>query len=171
MRARDDTKLIGEWKNDKANGKCTCTYGSGASFVGFYVDDMKEGQGKFIGPTGDTYEGEFRGDKILGKGLFIDRRNRTSFFGTFKNGQRQGTTDEEACYTLHHRLYGDFRAKGGVRYGSDVTSGNGKGVDRLAALKGAPPTPPKSPKDKHPRKKVREFDMPAQKRHHSPFFD
>jgi len=116
-RASDGAVLVGEWSGDKANGFCKCTYGNGATYEGFYREDMKDGEGCYRTVTGDEYRGEFQQDRILGRGLFIDKKNHTSYHGTFHNSKRHGRTDEEATFGLHHGLFGDFNFRGGETFG------------------------------------------------------
>mmetsp|Transcript_53465 Transcript_53465/g.68608 ORF Transcript_53465/g.68608 Transcript_53465/m.68608 type:complete len:484 (+) Transcript_53465:94-1545(+) len=110
----DGTTLTVSWKNDRANGHGLCTYKNGATFEGEYLDDVKEGQGCYKTPEGDEYRGEFHNDKIYGRGLFIDKKNGTSYEGTFHHSKRHVMGDDDAEFTMHHGLFGDFTFHGGV---------------------------------------------------------
>ena len=57
----DDSKYIGEWKQDKIEGK-----------------------GKFIHPNGDYYDGEWQNSKANGKGIYYDN-NGSKYNGNWKN--------------------------------------------------------------------------------------
>jgi len=147
VRAKDGTTLVVDWSHDKANGIGKCTYGNGATFVGLYKDDVKEGEGTYQAPSGDVYRGEFQQDRIMGKGLFIDKKNNASYSGQFANSKRKGRSDDRSEFTLHHGLYGDFGYKGGESYGGIGVGAKGEGdhfdVDDPAAGGGAsPPGPP-----------------------------
>ncbi len=48
--------LLGQYQQDKRNGKGTRYYIDGSKYVGDWVDDQKAGQGLFIWPDGDRYE-------------------------------------------------------------------------------------------------------------------
>jgi hypothetical protein len=115
----DGTTLVVSWKNDRANGHGICTYKNNATFEGEYVDDVKEGQGCYRIPDGDEYRGEFHRDKIIGRGVFIDKKNGTSYEGTFHNSKRNAKGDDNAEFTLHHGLFGDFSFHGGMPKDSD----------------------------------------------------
>lgn len=116
-RASDGTTLVVDWVHDRAHGRGRCTYGNGATFVGDYRNDAKEGTGMYTAPNGDEYHGEFQNDKIMGKGRFVDRKNGTSYVGTFKNSRRLGRLDPAAQFTLHHGLFGDFAFTGAESFG------------------------------------------------------
>ena len=127
-------------------------------------NDLKEGHGKYTAANGDTYEGEFEADKIMGSGLFIDRQNRTSFRGQFNNGRRKAKTDESARFTLHHKLYGDFAARGGLQFGGNEEERRGAADLNIG---GSPP--PAAPKKKESeeekrRRTIRPLDMPKEQR-------
>ena len=50
--------------------ECTgsIAYGSGATYVGEWLDDRMHGEGTYTWPDGATYVGEWRDDKRHGKG-------------------------------------------------------------------------------------------------------
>ena len=73
----------------------------------------------------------------MGSGLFIDRQNRTSFRGQFNNGRRKAKTDERARFTLHHKLYGDFAARGELQFGGNEEERRGAAAD--PGIGGSPP--------------------------------
>ncbi len=49
-------QLLGQYKDDKMNGKGTYYYADGRKYTGDMVDDKKEGQGVFIWEAGNRYE-------------------------------------------------------------------------------------------------------------------
>jgi hypothetical protein len=55
----------------------------------------------------------------LGHGIFIDKKNGTSYTGTFNNSKRNGTKDESAEFTLNHGLFGTFSFHGGKKIGEE----------------------------------------------------
>jgi hypothetical protein len=87
-------KYVGEWKDNKLNGKGTYTYANGDKYVGGYRDNQRHGQGTLILVDGDKYVGEFREDKRTGRGTFTWGPNSEwagdEYLGEFKNGQRTG---------------------------------------------------------------------------------
>jgi hypothetical protein len=124
-RAADATVLVVGWRHDRAHGPGVCKYGNGARFEGSYVDDLKEGAGVYVAANGDEYRGDFVHDKIKGQGLFVDKKNGTSYSGTFANSKRQGRTDPRGNFTLHHGLFGDFSFKGAESFGGDAGAAAG----------------------------------------------
>ncbi len=51
-----DELLLGQYKQDKRNGRGTYHYKDGSRYEGDWIDDQKAGHGVFIWPTGDRYE-------------------------------------------------------------------------------------------------------------------
>jgi hypothetical protein len=49
-------QLLGQYKNDKKNGKGTFYYADGRKYTGDMVNDKMEGQGVFSWTDGDRYE-------------------------------------------------------------------------------------------------------------------
>ncbi len=49
-------QLLGQFKDDKMNGKGTYYYADGRKYTGDIVDDNFEGQGVFIWTSGNRYE-------------------------------------------------------------------------------------------------------------------
>ncbi len=47
---------MGQYKNDRKNGKGKYSYKNGNKYIGDWVDDHRTGQGVFIWPNGDQYE-------------------------------------------------------------------------------------------------------------------
>ncbi len=47
---------MGDFKEDKKNGKGTYYYANGDKYTGDWVDDHESGQGIFTGADGDRYE-------------------------------------------------------------------------------------------------------------------
>jgi hypothetical protein len=45
-------KYVGEWRNDKLNGKGTYTWPDGAKYVGQFRDDKRNGHGTFYAADG-----------------------------------------------------------------------------------------------------------------------
>jgi hypothetical protein len=49
-------QLLGQYKDDKMNGKGTYYYANGNKYTGVWVNGKKEGQGVFIWTNGDRCE-------------------------------------------------------------------------------------------------------------------
>ena len=41
---------------------------SGSKYIGEWLQDLKDGKGKFVFQSGQVFEGEFRADKMIGDG-------------------------------------------------------------------------------------------------------
>ena len=54
---------VGEWLNEKRDGKGTMTQVDGSKYEGDFVDDMCQGQGKLKYANGDSYMGEWFQDR------------------------------------------------------------------------------------------------------------
>ena len=60
------------------------TWSSGASYQGYFENDIKEGQGKMTFANGDVYEGQFKNDLRHGNGHYT-WKDGTYYSGTFRN--------------------------------------------------------------------------------------
>jgi hypothetical protein len=69
IHANGDT-YIGDYKDDKRNGKGTLTYANGDKYVGDFKERLPNGQGMYKFARGDTYIGEFKDGKFNGQGIF-----------------------------------------------------------------------------------------------------
>jgi hypothetical protein len=49
-------QLLGQFKDDKRNGKGTCYYADGRKYTGDMVNDKREGQGVLVWKDGERYE-------------------------------------------------------------------------------------------------------------------
>jgi hypothetical protein len=90
----DGDSYTGDWKNSKKHGFGIYTWGKksewfGAKYIGNFENDLQNGQGSFVLPSGDKYVGEFMDGRIDGKGVwfFIDG---SRYIGRFKKGERDG---------------------------------------------------------------------------------
>jgi hypothetical protein len=54
----------GEWKDDKRNGQGKWVHPSGQVYEGEWKDDKQNGQGKWVWPNGQVYEGEWNDGAI-----------------------------------------------------------------------------------------------------------
>ncbi len=50
---------MGQFKDDKKNGKGTCYFADGDKYVGDWIDENRTGQGVFTWANGDRYEKEY----------------------------------------------------------------------------------------------------------------
>ena len=72
----NDHKYEGEIENGKPNGNGTWEMGNGATYVGQWVNGLREGLGTFTWSekshvSGKSYEGEYKNNRRHGKGKLI----------------------------------------------------------------------------------------------------
>lgn len=96
---------VGVWVGWDLNGQL-------ARYEGTFVNDRKEGLGKYTMGEGDVYEGEFRGDKFAGKGSMVYFEGNT-YVGEFQDGERHG---EGKCTFRNGDIYSG-QWKHGVMHG------------------------------------------------------
>ena len=66
----DGKYYIGQFSNNLRNGKGIVYYKNGSiKYEGDFVNDKKEGNGKYINKLGDYYIGEWKEDEKNGKGI------------------------------------------------------------------------------------------------------
>ena len=82
----DDSKYVGEWKDNKKHGKGTYTYSNGDKYTGEYKDNKRHGKGTVTSPDGYKYVGEFKGDKWHGKGTMTSP-NSEKYIGGWRDGE------------------------------------------------------------------------------------
>jgi len=84
----DGTFYEGEWKDDKQHGKGTFEQ-KGIKYVGDFVNNRLEGKGTLTKLGGPTYVGDFVRDEFDGNGDLITA-NGDKYVGEFKNGTLHG---------------------------------------------------------------------------------
>ena len=78
-------KYVGEFKDDKPNGKGTYTWSDGRKYEGEFEDGKQNGQGTYTFLNGDKYEGEWKeGEQDEGTHTWSDR---FKYVGSWKGGQ------------------------------------------------------------------------------------
>jgi S1-C subfamily serine protease len=112
-------KYVGEWRDDKRNGKGTDTYANGDKYVGESKDDKQNGQGTYTYADGNRYVGEFKDGKQNGQGT-LTYANGNRYVGEYKDDKRTGQ--------------GTFTWVDGERYVGEFKDGktNGQGVRTFA---------------------------------------
>jgi hypothetical protein len=115
----DGNKYVGEFKDDKFNGKGTHTFSNGEKYVGEFKDDKRNGRGTYTYPDGEKYVGEFKDGKPHGQVTWT--RATGVYVGQFKDGQATGL----ATWTTPSgdKYVGEFKdgkySGQGVYYNSD----------------------------------------------------
>ena len=131
----------GEEKDCKRNGKGKEYYKNGdVKYDGDWIDDLPEGEGKYIDIDGKYYVGQFKRGVKNGKGAEYDKDNNLRYEGDFINGKYEG--NGKLIYANGECYNGLF--KDGLKYGkgtyyykngkvkyegdfiNDVIEGNGK---------------------------------------------
>ena len=104
-------KYIGEFKNNKRNGKGIMYYNKNdekkrEKYEGEWKDGNKEGKGILYWRDGDKYEGDFKLDITEGKGTYY-ANNGDKYVGDFKNGKSNGKGIQ--YWNNGNRYEGDFK--------------------------------------------------------------
>ncbi|XP_013855546.1 MORN repeat-containing protein 2 isoform X2 [Austrofundulus limnaeus] len=63
---------IGEWCEDKMQGRGTLRHPSGARYEGEFRDNMFHGSGTYVFPDTSVYRGQFHKNRLEGDGTFTD---------------------------------------------------------------------------------------------------
>ena len=79
-------KYIGEFRDNRRNGKGREIFPSGHQYVGEFRDGKRNGQGTYIFPSGEKYVGEFRDDKRNGQGVEYGADGAVSRAGHWSEG-------------------------------------------------------------------------------------
>ncbi|MDZ4724668.1 MAG: hypothetical protein SH817_00820 [Leptospira sp.] len=79
-------KIVGTWRDGKAEGKCTSTLRDGRSFEGIFENGMPNGFGIEIFPDGVRYEGNYQNGLFHGNGKLIDFYGTIFIIGKFETG-------------------------------------------------------------------------------------
>ena len=76
---------VGEWKDDKKNGKGTATLATGETYAGGWEDGKRNGKGKATFLNGNRYVGEWKDDKANGEGT-LTLPDGEKYVGRFLDG-------------------------------------------------------------------------------------
>jgi hypothetical protein len=68
----DGEKYVGEWKNDRRNGKGVNTWAEGYKYDGEWKDDKRHGKGTDIHKSGEKYVGSLKNDQYWGYGVLYN---------------------------------------------------------------------------------------------------
>jgi len=82
----------GDFHNNKKHGKGTFTWGiSGNKYEGNFIEDQREGFGIYKWLNGTVYKGDWKGDKMNGKGIMIfpDGRKQIGIYYKGKYGGKK----------------------------------------------------------------------------------
>ena len=116
-----DGEYVGEFQNGLRDGKGTFYYYENneygrKKYEGDWKNDKIEGKGKMIWKTGEVYEGEWSNNLKEGKGIET-YPDGEKYEGNFKNSKFEGKG--VLYYTNGDRYEGDF--KNNNRHGSGIT--------------------------------------------------
>ena len=123
-------KYVGEWKDDKFNGKGRLFSIHGDYFEGEFHDGVIKGHGMFISKTeGYKYLGEFDNNKFHGHGKLI-YDNKITYEGAFVEGYKEGKgrlTFVDGEYYDGHFKRNKYEGKGKFKFKDDrAYNGNWK---------------------------------------------
>lgn len=82
---------VGEFKNNLRDGYGEEKYSDGTIYRGGFKDDLKEGKGDLIlfGDMNNCYSGEFKEDKMCGKGVFMWNEKK-KYIGEWEGNEISG---------------------------------------------------------------------------------
>ena len=114
----DGEYYIGEWKNNKWDGKGIYYYASGDVYNGENIDTKRMGFGKYIWKDGESYVGEWKNNLKHGKGIDYDKNGKIIYEGDYVNDQYEGygkLIEENGDYYIGQFL-NDFKHGKGIEY-------------------------------------------------------
>ena len=82
-------KYVGEWKDNKPNGRGKTKFPNGHKFEGEFKDGLTH-NGTYTDGKGNEYTGEFKDGKEHGEGTETIDGGKVKYIGGFKNGLRHG---------------------------------------------------------------------------------
>ena len=102
----DGEKYIGYWVNNKREGIGINYYNNGNVYEGMFKNGKKEGKGKYKWKNGDIYEGEWKNGLKEGEGTYISS-NGDYYKGLFSNDKING----QGIYTWKNKnqYKGEFK--------------------------------------------------------------
>ena len=104
-----DGKLIWNFEMEK-NNLVTITYPDGNKYVGEWKDDKENGKGTKTWKDGKKYVGEYKDGKRNGKGIFT-WSNREKFVGEWKEGNRWNGTYYDKEGNIHSKVVNGEQTK------------------------------------------------------------
>ena len=81
----DGTKYVGEFSNNKPNGRGVTSFASGAKYIGEYKDGLRHGEGTYYYVNGNVYRGFWLNGKRNGEGTLTFSDGKKSK-GVWENG-------------------------------------------------------------------------------------
>ena len=130
--APNGQKYVGEYRDDKANGRGTLTFPDGSKYVGEFKDNKRNGQGTYTFPSGEKYVGGYRDGKRNGQGT-LTLANGEKYAGEYRDGNAHGrgtyTFSSGAKYVGEYRDgkrngQGTFTFPSGEKYVGEFKDGN-----------------------------------------------
>ena len=116
----DGEYYIGQFKNNKFNGRGMIFYRDNTlKYVGFFINDIYNGEGKLIIAKGCYYTGQFKNGKRNGKGILYSE-DKVIYKGNFVEDKINGF----GRYYYENGLSYEGQIKNGMRHG------NGKLLDK-----------------------------------------
>ena len=85
----DSTIYMGQWKNDKTNGKGKIVHPNGGCYEGNFCQDHAEGFGTYVHKNGCRYDGTWKNDLQDGNGKET-WPNKLVYEGEYKEGKKNG---------------------------------------------------------------------------------
>ena len=118
MKYTNGREYIGEWQNDKREGKGKLTFGSD-TYEGTFLDNKMNGRGVYKCSNGNTYDGKWKDGLRDGWGVY-KYKNGNVFKGNWRNGVKHEVgvfTYSDGCKRVNSFENGVW--KDGVHVSSD----------------------------------------------------
>jgi len=107
---------IGEWKDGLRHGKGLLCYKNKSKYIGDWINDKVEGNGKNIEVNGNYYIGEWKNGSKHGKGIIYYKNGGVKYEGDFINNEPYG----KGKYIFDSGLIYIGEFKGGFMYGKGI---------------------------------------------------
>lgn len=85
----DGEKYTGEWRNGKPHGYGSYTFSDASYYAGNWLEGLKNGQGVYTSPDGSKYVGAWKDHKPNGQGIYT-YPNGNEYVGDWRESKKHG---------------------------------------------------------------------------------
>ena len=116
-----DTSIDTSKRDIKQNVTKRMDYENGKFYVGEWIEDKKNGKGRMTYKDGSYYEGEWKDDKMEGDGIIVSGSDGSKYVGNFLNDERDG---KGVVYNKKGIIEAEYTYVNGVLDGHYMTNSN-----------------------------------------------